>query len=224
MCTRFYIEKENKKIQDIISMAENSPLAGRFLQKTGRSLLTFGEIRPTDLVAVIAPDRKGDKAVFPMKWGFTLPGKNSPVVNARVETAPEKPLFREHWQKHRCIIPASWYFEWEHFASQNSKRKTGRKFMIQSFDSSITYLCGLYHFEEDLPVFTILTRAPGEKLKELHDRMPLILPADKINQWIDIETVPDKLPDFSLTDLSFRPADSQLYSQLEFSALNSPFP
>ncbi|MFR7618630.1 MAG: SOS response-associated peptidase family protein [Subdoligranulum sp.] len=49
-----------------------------------------------------------------MKWGFQIRGR-SLIVNARTETAAEKPTFREAWEKRRCIIPASWYFEWGTF-------------------------------------------------------------------------------------------------------------
>ena len=54
---------------------------------------------------VIATGRNGKKAVFPMRWGFQIPGR-SLLVNARSETAGEKPTFKESWEKHRCIIPA----------------------------------------------------------------------------------------------------------------------
>ena len=116
MCTRFYIEKENAELQDIMEAGKRSALTKRFLRKMAKPLLTSGEIRPTDLVPVIAPNQKGERAVFPMKWGFSLPKNPSPVVNARVETASEKPLFKEHWRKHRCIVPASWNRNLQYFA------------------------------------------------------------------------------------------------------------
>ena len=107
MCTRFYIEKENAELQDIMEAARRSALTMKFLKKIAKPLLTSGEIRPTDLVPMIAPNQKGTRSVFPMKWGFSLPRSSSPVVNARVETASEKPMFKDHWIKHRCIVPAS---------------------------------------------------------------------------------------------------------------------
>ncbi|MCR5789898.1 MAG: SOS response-associated peptidase [Lachnospiraceae bacterium] len=209
MCTRFFIEKENAELQDIMEAAKRSALTMKFLKKMAKPLLTSGEIRPTDLVPVIAPNRKGNRTVFPMKWGFTLPKSTSPVVNARVETASGKPLFAEHWHKHRCIVPASWYYEWEHFTTPAGRKKTGKKYVIQPVGTSVTYLCGLYRFEDDLPVFTVLTREPGEGLKQLHDRMPLILPADKIDAWISINADPGDLLSSSLTDMIFEPAEEE---------------
>ncbi len=207
MCTRFYIEKENAELQDIMAAAGRSALTRKFIDKLARPLLTSGEIRPTDLVPVIASNQKGNRAVFPMKWGFSLPKSSSPVVNARLETASEKPLFKEHWAKHRCIVPASYYFEWEHFTTPTGKTKTGRKYLIQPSGASITYLCGLYRFEDDLPVFTILTREPNEELRQLHDRMPFILPGDKIDGWINVASDPKDLLSSALTDMVYEPVD-----------------
>ena len=94
--------------------------------------------------------------------------------------------------------------------AQNGKAKSRRKYLIQPSGVSITYLCGLYRFEDDLPVFTVLTREPSEELKEIHDRMPLILPGNTINDWIKLSTDPIKLLPFALTDMVFEPADKDL--------------
>ena len=205
MCTRFYIEKENAEFQDIIEAAERSALTERFLLKLAKPLTKAGEVRPTDLVPVIAPNQKGQRTVFPMKWGFTLPKSTSPVVNSRVETASEKPLFKEHWKRHRCVIPTSYYYEWEHFTTPTGKTKTGRKFLIQPAGTTVTYLCGLYRLEDDLPVFTVLTREPSEELKQIHDRMPLIIPGDKIAEWINTDSEPEAILSSALIDMIFEP-------------------
>ena len=77
-------------------------------------LKTSGEIRPTDIVPVLAPDKGGNAAVYPMQWGFRLPAGNGQragqaqkgmlLVNARVETAAEKVTFRDAWASRRCIF------------------------------------------------------------------------------------------------------------------------
>ena len=53
--------------------------------------------------------------------------------------------------------------------------------MIQPKNSTMTWLCGLYRIEEGMPVFVILTREPGEEICFIHNRMPLIMPEDLVN-------------------------------------------
>ena len=153
---------------------------------------------PTDIVPVIASNMNRQRAVFPMKWGFT--GKTL-LMNARVETVAVKPTFRDAWKSHRCIVPASYYFEWEHLIGNNGKTKTGDKYAIQPQGSSMTWLCGLYRFENDMPFFVILTREPGEQIRFIHDRMPLILQEHLVNSWIDPDADPKELVREAVTDV-----------------------
>lgn len=199
MCTRFYVEPDTEETRALIAAVQQSPLTGKFI-KAGSAVMTSGEIRPTNVVPVIATGRNGKKAVFPMKWGFQIPGR-SLLVNARSETAGEKPTFKESWEKHRCIIPASWYFEWEHLLSPSGQMKTGAKYMIQPCDSSMTWLAGLYRIEDGLPVFAVLTREPSEPLRRIHDRMPLIFPKERISDWIDPQTNPREMLRYALRDM-----------------------
>ena len=197
MCCRYWAE-ESPELREIVEEMNRSPLVGKWQKTT--AVKSYGEIRPTDVVPVIAPDRSGRRAVFPMKWGFS--GK-SLLMNARVETASSKPTFRESWARRRCIVPASWYFEWEHLKSNDGKTKTGDRYMIQPKDSTMTWLCGLYRIEDGLPVFVVLTREPGEEIRFIHDRMPLILPENLINDWIRPDARPEDLLGSALTEMVF---------------------
>lgn len=207
MCTRYYIDNYREDFRELFEEVKRSALTECFLTKAARPIVYSGEVRPTDIVPVIAPDHRGNRAVFPMKWGFTMPGSKQPLVNARVETAATKPTFKESWLRHRCIIPASWYYEWEHYKTVDGKTRTGDKYLIQPKDSSVTWLGGLYRIEDDLPVFTVLTKAPSEELSRIHDRMPLILPEDLINDWIDPSSKPDELIASALNDMMIEKAD-----------------
>lgn len=158
------------------------------------------DIRPTDLAPVIAPDRNGKPAVFPMQWGYNA---RSLLINARVETAAEKPTFREDWIRHRCIIPASGYYEWEHLTAPDSKPKTGDKYAIHPTHSTMTWLCGLYRIEAGLPHFVVLTREPADSIRFIHDRMPLLLSEDHLSSWLAPTINPADFLPHAITDMTF---------------------
>ncbi len=197
MCTRYWIEN-TPEIEEIVEEMSRSSLVYKW-QQTSR-VKDYGEMYPTDVVPVIAPNKSADRAVFPMKWGYT--GK-SLLLNARTETAAQKPTFKEDWQKHRCIVPASWYFEWEHRLGNNGKKRIGDKYMIQPKGAAVTWLCGLYHIEGGMPHFVVLTREPGEGIRFIHDRMPLIMPEKLINEWIRPDVKPEELLPYALTDMIY---------------------
>ena len=79
----------------------------------------------------------------------------------------------------RCAIPAAHYFGWQ-------KTETGKtKYAIAPKESKGMLLAGIYRFESNTPVFTILTRAPSEDIAMIHDRMPVILPQEALSDWLN---------------------------------------
>jgi putative SOS response-associated peptidase YedK len=209
MCTRFYIDEEHTpEISSYLEAVESSPLTAAMTGSLGKVLKTSGEIRPTDMVTVIAPAPSGRKSAYPMVWGYHIGALSRPVVNARVESAGEKAAFSDGWRRHRCIIPASCYFEWKHIQTADGKRKLGDKYALRPKDSSTTWLAGLYRIEVlhgfSYPVFTILTRVPGAKAAEIHNRMPLILPGEAIDDWIRPDGNPETIAKAALTDMICR--------------------
>jgi len=201
MCTRYALEKDLPELKDIFEIAKRSPLTSKFVDTHARPLVIDGEVRPTDIVPVIAPNAKGIKSVFPMQWGFIARDGKRSLFNARVESAMEKPTFRDAWYSHRCIIPASYYFEWEHFKSTDGKVKAGDKYAIQPNGCTVTWLCGLYRIEDGYPVFVVLTKEPTAELSKIHDRMPLILPKERIDEWISPASNPDKIIPYALSNM-----------------------
>ncbi len=187
MCCRYFMEL-SPELRPYIEAVSKSSLSSKLVSVLGKSLITNGEVFPSNIVPVIAPDKSGKQTVFPMVWGFNVKGINRPIVNARSETANLKQSFKDAWKSHRCVIPASWYYEWEHIPVSPGKYKTGTKYAIQPAGYNITYLAGLYQIEEyrglNYPVFTILTKEPSDSVKKLHDRMPVILPEHVISDWI----------------------------------------
>ncbi|MDL2218097.1 SOS response-associated peptidase [Christensenellaceae bacterium OttesenSCG-928-M15] len=171
MCGRYYIEIEEPEMRDILHAVE------RNLGNTAQhAAMKMGEIFPTNIVPVQA----ADLGYTLMKWGFSRYDGKGQVINARSETASEKPMFRTSLLESRCIVPASYYFEWE---------KVGTKKIKYSFrmpDAGLLYLAGLYRVEQnsEVPVFTILTRDAAPQLMQIHHRMPVIIPKSSANAWL----------------------------------------
>ena len=203
MCCRYWAD-ESPEIREIVEDMNKSPLVEKWQQTTG--ITTYGEVRPTNVVPVIASNRTGARAVFLMKWGFT---GRSLLMNARTETAPVKATFKDAWTSHRCIVPASWYYEWEHLTGNDGRKRTGDKYLIQPKGSTMTWLCGLYRIENGLPVFVILTREPGEEIRFIHDRMPLIMPGSYVNEWIKPGVKPEELLDAAMTEMVYEKVDKE---------------
>ena len=72
--------------------------------------------------------------------------------------------------------------------------------------SEMTWLCGLYRFEENMPVFVILTREPGKDIAFIHDRMPVILGKESIKPWMDPQSNPAEIVKTALTDMYYEKA------------------
>ena len=201
MCCRFYMEM-SEELRPIVEEMNRSPLLPYFSDET--AVIQAGEAVPSRVMPAIAMNRAGKKTVFPMKWGFSVPktgGGSGLLINARVETAAQKPTFREAWNTHRCIVPASWYFEWEHDAAGKA---TKTKYAIQPQGQSLTWLCGLYRLERGLPAFVILTREPAEDIRFIHNRMPLMLPREQVDAWISPREKPESILAFAQTRMRFQ--------------------
>lgn len=194
MCCRFFVSKDDG-IGKIYSEA------GRKYEKlSGRVMPVEGEMMPSSVVAAYARSRVGELAVFPMVWGYSFPESRELVINARSETAGEKYLFRESWMVRRCIIPASYYFEWQHV-----DEKIKQKYAIRQKHEGICYLAGLYRFEADsrIPRCVVLTREPAPEIAFIHERMPVIFNEDGKNAWLNRDANPAETIELSLRDMEY---------------------
>lgn len=171
MCGRYYIPEGNEfsdideMLMQIRTIYKDSPILPQMKQ---------GEIFPTDIVPVIT-----NEAPRLMKWGFEGFGGKGLVINARAETVSEKPMFRKQFASSRCLLPASNYYEWK----KDGTKKT--KYSI--WQNEPIYMAGLFQLDEQfqLPLFVILTRAASPELSFIHERMPVILPKDLREKWLE---------------------------------------
>ncbi len=172
MCGRYWIDdgRDSVELGEIIGQVNRRPAAG--------PVKTAGEVFPTDVVPVVASSRQLVPEGFAMRWGYALPdGKR--IINARSETAGERPLFRDGMRQRRCAVPATRYFEWERAGGKKTK------YAIRPERDGLFYFAGLYRVVNGAPEFVILTRAPADSIAFIHDRMPVILPAGLAADWTD---------------------------------------
>ncbi|MGI6752885.1 MAG: SOS response-associated peptidase [Eubacteriales bacterium] len=132
-----------------------------------------GEIFPTNTVPVLR-GVSGGIAPVPAVWGYPKYTGKGVIINARAETAADKYTFRDSLLSRRCVIPTTGYIEW-------SADKTKYRFNLPG--QTLLYLAGFFKQFEDGSRFVILTTAPNESTKQVHNRMPVILPKDYITRW-----------------------------------------
>lgn len=157
MCGRYYIA-EDDAAEELCQIIEA-------VNRRNLDVKTSGKIRPGDTVPVLANSPTLQSGAYAMRWGYTLPDGKL-LFNARSETAADKALFQDGMAQRRCLIPAICYFEWEHRSQEKIKYAIAP--------------------EGSRAACTILTREPTESIAFIHNRMPVILPADAVSDWLNI--------------------------------------
>ena len=148
-------------------------------------------IAPTQNVfAVRVSPQDNQKEVVPLYWGL-MPSwakdkkMAAQMINARAETITEKPPFRSAFKSRRCLIPADGFYEWQ------KDGKTKQPFYIHRMDGKPFMFAGLWElnnqFEEPVESCTIITTSANEIMKPIHERMPVILPEQHFDEWLDLE-------------------------------------
>jgi putative SOS response-associated peptidase YedK len=145
---------------------------------------------PTQRLPVITIGADGSRTLEPMRWGL-LPrwrarggGKAPEPINARLETLPERPMFRGLLARNRCVVPATGFYEWR--VTARGKQPT----LIRPTDQPLFGFAGLWQEspgEDGQPVrsFTLITGPPNEIVAPIHDRMVAILEPDAEEPWLD---------------------------------------
>jgi putative SOS response-associated peptidase YedK len=115
------------------------------------------------------------------------------MINARAETVTEKRAYQQAAKKRRCLVPADGYYEWERDPAGHRPKQPH---FLHAEDGSGLAFAGLYELWKNLDVDdgdphrwllsnTILTRTAADHLGHIHDRMPVVLPTERIDAWLD---------------------------------------
>ncbi len=109
-----------------------------------------------------------------LSWGYPSKQNGGLVINARAETLHEKPMFCDDVMHRRCLIPASGFYEWD-----RSKQKA----TIRVPEEELIYFAGIYGIREGVERFVIITREAAGEMCRIHERMPLIVPGSRMDEW-----------------------------------------
>lgn len=164
MCGRYYVDDETaREIEKLVRDLD------RKLQ-----IERTGDVFPAQNATII----KGQEhhlAAEQMRWGFPGFEKGKLLINARAETALERPTFRESVQDRRCIIPARGFYEWN---------KSKEKFTFERKETPVLFMAGCYNRYEGQERFVILTTDANSSVAPVHNRMPLILEQEELKDWV----------------------------------------
>ena len=187
MCGRFALRQ---------SPAEVSALFGYRGDVPGADFPPRYNIAPTQPVATVRLSH-GERRFALVRWGLVPgwvkdPAAFSLLINARAETAADKPSFRAAMRHRRCLVPASGYYEWH-------RPETGEKtpYFIRPRDGGIVAFAGLW--EEwcdpdggESETGALLTVPANAALAPIHHRMPVVVAPDDFDAWLDVGGTPLK--------------------------------
>lgn len=148
------------------------------------------------------PERPQQRQLRALRWGL-VPSWAKDVsignrmINARMETVAEKPAYRRAFASRRCLLPADGYYEWYPTDDLDTKgRPRKQPFFIRPRDGGVLAMAGLYEFWRDpeggadapwLWTCTVITTDAEDDLGRIHDRMPLMVPRERWQSWLDPE-------------------------------------
>ncbi|MGH3146799.1 MAG: SOS response-associated peptidase [Rubrobacter sp.] len=149
---------------------------------------TSYNVAPTQQVPAVLAEG-GKRRLEMLRWGLVPswaddPGIGARMINARSETASEKPSFRRAFRERRCLIPADGFYEWKR---ENGGKQPYYFHMREGRPFAFAGLWESWNKEGEIRSCTILTTTANDLVEDIHERMPVILPRDYYDLWLDPE-------------------------------------
>lgn len=178
MCGRFTLRARANQIAEAFGTSDVPEFSSRY------------NIAPTQQVPTISL-KDGKRHFSFRRWGL-IPSWakdekiGNSLINARAETVAEKPAFRSAFKRSRCLIVTDGFYEW-----QKTDQKLKQPYFIHMKNDQPFAFAGLAerwkNGDEVLESCTVITTDPNPLMARLHDRMPVILPPEEYDLWLDPE-------------------------------------
>lgn len=180
MCGRYFLNSAPADIDLVFDIDARDNFPPRY------------NIAPTQPIAVIRLDQRRRREYALVRWGF-IPEwakkdfaermKSRPLINARAETAAEKPTFRSAYRRRRCLVPADGFYEWV------AKGAAKQAYCIRPAEEGVFAFAGIWETAlapdgGEIDTAAILTTAAGPDLKAIHHREPVVISRRDAEQWL----------------------------------------
>jgi putative SOS response-associated peptidase YedK len=236
MCGRYALTMEPESLYGTFEAEPDERAGGPQGLYGGDPVRPRYNIAPTLTVPVVrleprVPPEDARRQIEPMRWGLVPSwakdvSVGSRMFNARVESLTDKSAFRTALAKRRCLIPASGYFEWRRLGDQNirgRKRPVKQAYYLTPADGSVMAFAGLWEYwrpgginsaGDAVVSMTIITAPAVGQMRDIHDRMPMVLPASEWAAWLDPRVDPEPMlgppPDDLVGAIELRPVGPQV--------------
>lgn len=177
MCGRYELSSHPAAIALAFGLPHPPALAQRY------------NIAPTQQVPIVRLNAAGERELAQVRWGLVPRWAKDPaigvrMINARAETLALKSAFSNAYARHRCLLPATGFYEWQPTPARKQPMHIGMR------DGRPFGLAGLYERwlspeGEVLDTCTIVTTSASEQLRDVHERMPVIIAAADYARWLD---------------------------------------
>lgn len=173
--------------------APHSQLSRQFALDLCAAFAARYNIAPTSEVPVVRASPTGQRTLALLRWGLLPrwakdPAMAARLINARVESLLERPAFREAYRRRRCLIPASGFYEWQAVAGSSGRGgKQPWYFSLKSGEAmAFAGLWESWTSPDGAMVHTccIVTTEANALIRQIHERMPLMLPPENWQQWL----------------------------------------
>lgn len=183
MCSRYSLTSPPEAVRAYFGHGEAHEFPPRY------------NIAPTQPVAIVRQGPKGTRELALVRWGLLPPWVKDPrefatLINARSETAAEKPSFRGALRHRRCLIPTDGFYEWTGKPGAKQPHLIRAKASVGSNQGHLMAMAGLWEHwvgadGSELQTMAILTVGANATMSAVHDRMPVIVAPDQFESWLD---------------------------------------